>query len=185
MARREHWWSLGEAEAVAVYRARLMLPLLVLWGATALPFILFADMRQPEAATFLASVWVALLLPILIRRRRAAIFTSDTFMFRPALGRLSRVPLNGIKRAYLLEPEPGDEYHVPSVRLELLIGGNMDVHCPAPSFESPRFHNGFSENFPRGRDDFLGDGPKRNSYFGRESDPRYSSSHVSTLDPNA
>jgi len=27
----------------------------------------------------------------------------------------------------LLDPKPGDEYHVPTVRIELLIGGNMDI----------------------------------------------------------
>lgn len=127
MARREHWWNLGEAQAVAVYRARVVLPLLVLWGATGLPFMLVGDMRRPESPIFLASVWIGLLLPILIRRRRAAIFTPETFIFRPSLGRPSRLPLNGIKRAYLLEPEPGDEYHVPIVRVELLVGGNLDI----------------------------------------------------------
>ena len=84
-------------------------------------------MKEPQAPAFLASVWFTLLLPILIRRRRAAIFTCDTFIFRPALGGLLKVPLHGIKRAYLLDPEPGDEYHVPTVRIELLVGGNMDI----------------------------------------------------------
>jgi len=27
----------------------------------------------------------------------------------------------------LLEPDPGDEYHVPTVCVELLVGGNLDI----------------------------------------------------------
>jgi hypothetical protein len=124
--RREHWWNLGEAQAVAVYRAKFLLPLLVLWGTMALPFVIFPDMRR-SGAPFVAAVWITLLLPILIRRRRAAIFTPEAFIFRPAIGRISKVPLSAIKRAYLLEPDPGAEYDVPTVRVELLVGGNMDI----------------------------------------------------------
>ena len=124
---REYWWNRGEAQAVAIYRAKVMVPALILTAAIVLPLFVFSDMKQPGAGAFIVGVWFVFMLPVLIRRRRAAIFTSDSFLFRPALGRLIRVPLNGIERASIIEPEPGEEYYVPTVRIELLVGGQMTV----------------------------------------------------------
>jgi len=127
VARREHWWNLGEAQAIAVYRAKVISPVLFLWAATGLPFLMFPDMRQPEALSFIIGVWIAVLVAILIRRRRAAIFTSDFFLYRPAFGRLLRVPLKGVKRASLVEPVLSEEYYVPRLRIELLVGPEMTI----------------------------------------------------------
>ena len=69
MARREHWWNLGEAQAIAVYRAKVISPVLFLWAATGLPFLMFPDMRQPEALSFIIGVWIAVLVAILILAR--------------------------------------------------------------------------------------------------------------------
>ena len=38
-----------------------------------------------------------------------------------------KVPLNGIKNAQLLEPEPTAEIYVPKVRIELFVGGELTL----------------------------------------------------------
>jgi hypothetical protein len=126
-SRREHWWNASEAQAVAVYRARLALPALVITGALILPILVFEDMRRPGTGTFLLVLWIIFMLPLLIRRRRVAILTSDAFLYRPALGRILKVPLNGVKRASLVESSPNEDVHVPKIRIELLVGGEMII----------------------------------------------------------
>jgi len=125
--KREHWWNIGEAQAIRVYRARVALPMLIATAIVVAPFVMFSDMRGPGAGTFMVVEWIVFTLPILIRRRRAAIFTADSFLYRPVFGRLLIVPLNGMKRARLIEPEPTDDIYVPRVRIELLVGGELVV----------------------------------------------------------
>src|SRR5262249_5991979 len=96
---RERWWNAGEAQAIAIYRAKLAIPALVLSLAIVLPILIFPDMRQPGTGVFLLCMWITFMSPLLVRFRRAAIFTPDVFLYRPALGRALKVPLKGIKRA--------------------------------------------------------------------------------------
>ena len=65
-------------------------------------------------------------VPIALRRRRAVIFTHDTFIFRPVFGQPLRVPLAGIKRAYSV-PSRGGEYEVATVCIELIVGGQIEI----------------------------------------------------------
>src|SRR5262249_24581570 len=87
----------------------------------------FPDMRQPGTGVFLLCMWITFMSPLLVRFRRAAIFTPDVFLYRPALGRALKVPLKGIKRAGLVEPLPTDRTHIPTIRIELLVGGEMTI----------------------------------------------------------
>jgi len=127
LSRREYWWNQGETQAVMVYRAKVALPMLVLTAVVLAPFIAFSDMRRPGSGPFIVAMWLLFTVPILIRRRRAAIFTTDLFLYRPVFGRPLKVPLNGIKSAQLLEPEPTAEIYVPKVRIELFVGGELTL----------------------------------------------------------
>jgi hypothetical protein len=84
--------------------------------------------QQPGALTFTLFAWMLLVLVVLRRRRAAAIFTSDSLYVRPWLGLTERFSLKGIKRAYI-HPGTTDE-DAPSVRIVLLVGGEIKVGVP-------------------------------------------------------
>lgn len=52
---------------------------------------------------FFPLFWAVCIIPLLPRRRRAAIFTPDYFILRPAFGAPLRIPIGGIKRVTLLD----------------------------------------------------------------------------------
>jgi hypothetical protein len=100
------WWTQGEDGAEAVFRARFALPIAIL---TAIVLVEFATLPgASEHFPFFLVFWIAIAIPLAIRHRRAAIFTKDTFIFRPVFGQLLRVPLAGIKRAYWIDRSPGE-----------------------------------------------------------------------------
>jgi len=63
----------------------------------------------------------------MIRRRRAIILTSTTLCYRPAWGKTLEVPLSGIKRVALIQPESGQEGAVLTLQIELLVSGQLYV----------------------------------------------------------
>lgn len=117
------WWTEGEDGAEVVFRARLALPISLV---TAILFVEFATLsgESSELPVFLI-LWIVFVIPLMIRRRRAAIFTKDTFIFRPVFGQILRVPFAGIKRAYWIDRSPGDR-RVP-LCVELLVGGPLEI----------------------------------------------------------
>jgi hypothetical protein len=117
------WWQEGEAGAVAVYPARLLLPFAVLTGCVVLGYVTTAP-HSLHDLWFFPTYLAAIMIPLLVRRRRAAIFTSDTFLMRPVWGSLLRVPLAGIKSASFYD----SGYEMGGfLRLELLVGGTFDL----------------------------------------------------------
>jgi len=125
--RGEYWWRVGEAQAIAVYRPNITVPLLAT-TALVVTFLTFVDLSQPGAVAFLVSAWILFSFPILIWRRRAIIFTPDFLLFRPVLGTPLKVPLKGVKHAYLSEAEPGKgSDYSPCIRIQLLVGGEMNI----------------------------------------------------------
>lgn len=117
------WWVEGEDGAEAVFRARLATPIAIL---TAIVFVEFAALSGASSQLpFFLTFWIACAVPLAIRRRRAAIFTRDTFIFRPVFGQLLRVPLAGIKRAYWIDRSPG-ERAVP-LCIEFFVGGQLEI----------------------------------------------------------
>ena len=119
----QSWWEDGQDGAVAVYPARLLLPLVVLTAIVVFCYVITLPDSTQDYWFFLVS-WVVGALPLFVRRRRAAIFTHDTFLYRPVFGQPLRIPLAGIKRAYFFST--GDR-RGGFVRLELLVGGQLDV----------------------------------------------------------
>ena len=75
---------------------------------------------------FLSSLLEQCAVPIALRRRRAAIFTHDAFIFRPVFGQPLRVPLAGVKRVYSVPLPPG-EYEVPTVCIDFIVGEQIQV----------------------------------------------------------
>jgi hypothetical protein len=84
-------------------------------------------MTRAEGIALIGSTWTVILLCLLVRRRRAAIFTPDSFLYRPVFGRLLKVPLKGIKSASMEEPEPSDEIQAPVIKIELLVGPAVKI----------------------------------------------------------
>ena len=117
-----NWWKDGQAEAVAVYPARLLLPLTLLTAIVLVLYVTLPDSRS--FYWFFLVYWAACALPLLVRRRRAGIFTPEAFLYRPVFGQPLRIPLAAIKRAYFFST--GDR-RGGFVRLELLVGGQIDV----------------------------------------------------------
>jgi hypothetical protein len=119
----QHWWKDGQDGAVAVYPARLLLPLAILTGIVVVCYFTTLPHSRQDY-WFFPTYWAACAVPLLVRRRRAAIFTHDTFLYRPVFGHPLGIPLAGIKRAYFFSK--GDR-EGGFVRLELLVGGQLDV----------------------------------------------------------
>jgi hypothetical protein len=106
----------------SVYRPGIILPLTIVSAIVGIVYIVTGSHRPGDAWFFLL-FWAGLSLPMMIRRRRAIILTSTTLCYRPAWGKLLEVPLNGIKRVSLIEPE--QEGEVRTLRLELLVSGEL------------------------------------------------------------
>jgi len=125
LSRLQSWWKAGERDAIAVYRARLLVPLMMVTGITILVFLATLPHKQSDM-WFFPAIWSAGAIPLLLRRRRAAIFTPDSFLFRPACGAILKVPISGIKRASEADSGAGEEYG-PEVHIELIVGGALDL----------------------------------------------------------
>jgi hypothetical protein len=117
------WWTEGEEIAEAVYRAHLAIPITILTAIMLVEFTILP--KASKHLPFFLTLWIVFAMPLAIRHRRAAIFTKDTFIFRPVFGQLLRVPLAGIKRAYWIDRTPGDR-RVP-LCIELLVGGQLEI----------------------------------------------------------
>jgi len=119
--------TVSAANVIAVYRRGVAVPLLVVTGVVLLVFVAIGN-GEPGVGVFVVAAWIMFVTPILIWRRAAAIFTSDSLLVRPCLGRTLRTPLKGVKRAYF-HPGSTDE-DGPTVRVELLIGGEINITVP-------------------------------------------------------
>jgi hypothetical protein len=120
------WWTEGEDSAVAVYRAHLMIPLIILTAIVLTEYTMFSGSGARKHLSFFFGCWTVCAAGLTIRRRRAAIFTKDTFIFRPVFGQLLRVPLAGIKRAYWIDWRP-DKRHRILLCVEFLVGGQVEI----------------------------------------------------------
>src|SRR5690348_930883 len=126
LSKLQNWWKAGEEDAITVYRARLLVPVMALTGITVLVYFTTLPHEQSDI-WFFPVFWSAGAIPLLLRRRRAAIFTPDVFLFRPACGAILKVPMNEIKRASPVEYSTTEEYSIPAVHIELIVGGALDV----------------------------------------------------------
>jgi len=131
LSKLRNWWRAGEEDAIIIYRARLLVPLALLSTVVALAYLVILPPNR-TAIWFFATFWSIGAIPLFIRRRRAVIFTPDVFVSRPALGSILRVPICGIKRARSVEPSPGEESPIPVVRIELIVGGSLDIQLGVP-----------------------------------------------------
>jgi hypothetical protein len=116
--------TVEKKNVVAVYRPGLLLPLAILTFITMLVWITVPHFIQEYA--FLLVSWSICAVPIALRRRRAAIFTHDTFILRPVFGQSLKIPFAGIKRVQSV-PQTSDEYPVPTVCIEFIVGGQILV----------------------------------------------------------
>jgi len=119
------WWTAGEEGAEAVFRARLALPIIVLTM-----IVLGCYLTIPDSSNnplFSLIYWTVCAVPFAVRRRRAAIFTKESFIHRPVFGQIVRVPLAGIKRAYWIERPPEEYVNVP-LCIELVVGGPIEIY---------------------------------------------------------
>jgi hypothetical protein len=128
----QDWWKAGEEDAVTVYRARLLVPLMILTAIVVVGYLVTSPDVDPARHEFTgiwfsAVFWCALMIPLFLRRRRAVIFTPNVFLFRPACGAILRVPISGVKRASPIQYGANEEYPIPTVHIELLVGGSVDV----------------------------------------------------------
>lgn len=113
---------------LAVFRQGIAVPLVVLTSIVSL-LVIFIGVEQPYIVEFTIVAWLAGAEPILISRRVSAIFTSESFLVRHALRRTVKVPLKGVKRAYIdLGPATGEER--PRLRIQLLVGGEVEFEVP-------------------------------------------------------
>lgn len=126
VSRLYNWWKTGEERAISVYRARFLVPLILLTAIEALAYLVTLPHTLKDIWLF-PLTWAVCVIPLLLRRRRAAIFTPDTFMLRPAFGAPLRIPIGGIKRVTLLDTAASEEYPIPTAHIELIVGGSLDV----------------------------------------------------------
>jgi hypothetical protein len=83
------WWTEGEDGAVAVYRARLMIPLIILTALVLTQYASFSGSGAREHLSFFFGCWIVCAAGLLIRHKRAAIFTKDTFILDRCLDNCS------------------------------------------------------------------------------------------------
>jgi hypothetical protein len=113
---------LDENSSTRVYRPGLVLPLVVVLASVGIVYLTTGPHQLRDAWIFLP-LWVLFSLPVIIRRRRAIILTPAALCYRPAWGKTLEVPLSGIKRVSLIEPEREGE--VRTLRFELLVSGEF------------------------------------------------------------
>lgn|SRR5262249_28927991 len=119
--------NVDSSPVIAVYRRGGVVPLLAATAVVAL-LLISVGVDSPGVAPFALVVWILFGISVLTWRRQAAIFTSDSLWVRPCLGHTLKIPLKGVKRAYIhpgLTHEDG-----PTVRVELLIGGEITIAVP-------------------------------------------------------
>jgi hypothetical protein len=120
------WWAFGEVDAVAVYRARVIAPLILV--TIIVGSVYFATLPHAKQSGWVFLVfWTVGAIVIGFRRRRAAIFSQDVFLYRPAFGKPLRIPISGIRCATPVDWGSHEAYPVPTVRIELIVGGSVDV----------------------------------------------------------
>ena len=143
MISRRHQREIDGEPVLAVFRSGILGPLAGLTGIVMLLTLIVADDESLRTrGVFAAVAWTVGMLPILIYRRAAAIFTPDYCLIRPVLGRAVKLPLRGVKRAYVTE---GD---APSLRVELLVGGEMDLNTPDPEAVAYLLNKGAGKGLP-------------------------------------
>ena len=121
-----HWWTYGEEDAVAVYRARLMGPLVLLTVVVGAVYL--STFLHPKGADLVLVIfWTVGAILIGLRRRRAAIFTVDTFIYRPVFGEPLRIPFGAMRSAMAVDWGSHEEYPIPTIRIEFIVGGSVDI----------------------------------------------------------
>jgi hypothetical protein len=104
---------------VAVYRARVVIPLFVLaLGVAAAGWLT----QSTQVWAYGAGGAVA----IGIRRRRAVIFSSDAVEIRPIFGEILRIPFSGVRSACVSGYGRYEEA-APTIHMELVTGGAIDT----------------------------------------------------------
>ena len=125
-SRLRSWWKDGQDGAVAVYPARLMLPLILL---TAIVLVLYVTLPDSRASSWLLpAYWVACAIPLLVRRRRAGRSLRLTRFFTdPSLDNCRGFHLqeSDVRISYF--QGLGTGYNGPTLRLEFIVGGQIDV----------------------------------------------------------
>lgn len=120
------WWNPRENIASAVYRPGVVLPLMIVAASLALAYVVTGPHR-------LGDVWIFLLIGVffaalvMIRRHGAVILTPRALLYRPAGGKVLEIPLSGIKRVTLIEPESGEEGADLTLPIELLVSGPLSI----------------------------------------------------------
>src|SRR5262245_61574858 len=112
---------------VAVFRRGVVVYLLTASIVVGL-ITISVEADNPSVGLFSIALWILFAIPALIWRRGAAIFTSDALWVRPCLGSAQKIPLKGVKRAYIhpgLTNEDG-----PTLRVVLLVGGEITISVP-------------------------------------------------------
>jgi hypothetical protein len=111
---------------LVVFRSGTALPLVVLTGIVFL-IVISIGADSPGIARFALAAWIVGSVPILISRRRAAIFTTESFILRPVFGRPQKIPLKGIKRAWIQPSHTGEDVRL---CIQLLVGGELYFDLP-------------------------------------------------------
>jgi hypothetical protein len=126
LSKLHNWWNAGEEGAITVYRARLLVPMVILSALIVFAYLVTAPHYHSDT-WFFAVFWSARGIPLLLRRRRAVIFTPDVLLVRPAFGAILRIPISGTKGVSPVEYSPAEEYPIPAVHIEFIVGGAVDL----------------------------------------------------------
>ena len=127
MISRRHARKIDGEPVLVEFRPGTALPLVVLTGIVFL-IVISIGVDSPGIVQFALAAWIVGTVPILVSRRRTAIFTTDSFILRPAFGRPRKIPLKGIKHACIQPSQTGED--VPRLCIQLLVGGELYFDLP-------------------------------------------------------
>lgn len=116
--------TVDKNDIVAVYRPRVILPLVLLTGITLVVWTTVSGSIRDFA--FFLIFWSVCAIPILVRYTRAVIVTKDALVIRLIIGTPLKVPFVGIKRVYWISMTPGAEGPPPAC-IEFFVGGRLDL----------------------------------------------------------
>ena len=119
-------WTFDRRDAIAVCRPGLVLPLAVVTIPLAIVYVVTRPHESTDVLLFLA-LWALFALAVAIGLRGALIHTPNSLLYRPPWGQILQVPIAGIKRFSLLEPDKGVDGEVELLRIELWVGGTTDI----------------------------------------------------------
>jgi hypothetical protein len=104
---------------ITVFRLGIGIPLAMLTGIVLVLWITIGPLHP----LFALIAWVAGLLPILISRRAAAIFTTNSLLVIQPLGRRLKFPLRDVKSALI---------DAAGLRVEFVVGKAITLSVPDP-----------------------------------------------------